>query len=42
MSLLLHWVVLAVALWVAANVVPGVHVWPVAARCCSAPPCSAW
>jgi putative membrane protein len=26
MSLLVHWVVLAVALWVAANVVPGVQI----------------
>ena len=26
MSLLVHWVVLAVALWVAASLVPGVHV----------------
>ena len=30
MSLLLHWIVLALALWVAANIVPGVAVssWP--------------
>lgn len=26
MSLLVYWIVLAIALWVAANIVPGVHV----------------